>query len=54
MPQTFVRIVADMSELETDLERLANGKLSLPTVSAVSVFIDDTHIEEIPIYLEEK
>lgn len=41
-----------MSELEADLERIERGELSMPTVSAVSVFIDDKHIEEIPIFLE--
>lgn len=53
MPASHVTIVADTSELEIDLERIATGELSLPTVSAISILINDTYIEDVPVYLED-
>jgi hypothetical protein len=54
MPRLNVRIVADTSELEDDLERIRSGKLSLPTVSAVALLIDDEVFEEMPVYIGEE
>jgi hypothetical protein len=46
--------VTDMAELADDLERIKNGELSVPTVSAVKIrYRDDQTIEEVVIYLGE-
>jgi hypothetical protein len=51
MPKYCMKVIADTSELENDLERIERGELSLPTVSAIDLLIDDIHFEEMPIYL---
>jgi hypothetical protein len=39
------------SELRDDLERINNGELRLPTVSAIKLAMDDDGIEEVLVYL---
>jgi hypothetical protein len=47
-------VVSDMTELADDIERIQNGQLSTPTVSAVKVRTGDGEaIEEIVIFLGE-
>lgn len=53
MAQSSVTVVVDCSELENDIDRIERGELSLPTVSAVSLLIDDQRIEEMPVYLKD-
>lgn len=47
-----ITVVADTSELENDLERIERGELSTPTVSAITLLIDNERIEEMPVYIE--
>jgi hypothetical protein len=47
-----IEIELDTSELQSDLEKIERGELSLPTVSAVTAFVNHTYLENIPIYLE--
>ncbi len=49
-----VTLSIDASELECDLERIEDGKLELPTVSAVRYCIDGKYAGEIPIWLPEQ
>ena len=49
-----VTLSIDASELERDLERIEDGKLELPTVSAVRYCIDGKYAGEIPIWLPEQ
>ncbi len=51
--QLTVTLSLDASELERDLERIEDGELSLPTVSAVKVLIDGVFEESFPICLPE-
>lgn len=46
-----IRLVADTSELERDLDRIEAGELQLPTVSAIDLLVDDECIEECVVYL---
>ena len=48
-----VSLSLDASELERDLERIEDGELELPTVSAVRYCIDGKDAGEIPIWLPE-
>jgi hypothetical protein len=47
-----IEIELDTSELQSDLEKIERGELSLPTVSAVTAFVNQTYLEDILIYLE--
>ena len=46
-----VRLSIDASELERDLERIEDGELELPTVSAIKVSCDGVFEEQVPIWL---
>ena len=46
-----VTLSIDASELERDLERIEDGELELPTVSAVKVSCDGVFEESVPIWL---
>ncbi len=48
----FVRISLGTEELDRDIERIENGELELPTVSAVTVTINGK-TEETPVWLGE-
>jgi hypothetical protein len=48
-----VTIALDTSELQHDLERIENGELELPTVSAVRVSCEGAFDEDIPLWLPE-
>jgi hypothetical protein len=48
-----VRLLVDASELERDLERIEEGELELPTVSAVRICCDGVFDEDFPIWLPE-
>ncbi len=41
----------DMSELDADIGQLRCGELTLPTVSAVQVLVNDTTLLDVPIFL---
>jgi hypothetical protein len=45
-------LAADTTELKADFERIENGDLSTPTVSAVGILIDGNRVEDVVIYLE--
>lgn len=49
-----VTLSLDASELERDLERIENGELGLPTVSAVVLSIGTDVAEHVLIYLDEE
>ena len=49
----FVRISLGTEELDRDLDRIEDGELSLPTVSAVTISIDGMPAEEVPVWLAE-
>lgn len=42
----------DASELERDIERIEDGKLGLPTVSAIRVSVEGIFEEDVPVWLE--
>ena len=46
-----IMLSIDTSELKCDLERIEDGELELPTVSAVQYCINGKDAEEIPIWL---
>jgi hypothetical protein len=46
-----VTLSIDASELERDLERIEDGELELPTVSAVKVSWGGIFEESVPIWL---
>ncbi len=48
-----VSLSIDASELERDLERIDDGELELPTVSAVKVKCDGVFEEELVVWLPE-
>jgi hypothetical protein len=48
-----VTLSIDASELERDLERIDNGELESPTVSAVQVSCDGVFEEQVVIWLSE-
>ena len=50
--EMFVRISLGTDELDCDIERIENGELELPTVSAVTVTINGK-TEETPVWLGE-
>jgi hypothetical protein len=50
MPHTTFTILADTTELEEDLERIENGDLSTPTVSAVGIVVDGKRVDDVLIY----
>jgi hypothetical protein len=52
-PGIVVRLLVDASELERDLERIEEGELELPTVSAVRICCDGVFDEDFPIWLPE-
>ena len=52
-PGMTVTLSIDASELERDLERIEDGELELPTVSAVQVSCDGVFTESVPIWLPE-
>lgn len=49
-----LRLYLDTEELIRDMEKLEDGTLTLPTVSAVSVEIEGIGKEEVTIWLAEK
>lgn len=49
-----VTLSMDASELRRDLERIENGELELPTVSAVVLNIGPDVVEYMPIYLDKE
>ena len=53
-PGMTVTLSIDASELKRDLERIEDGKLDLPTVSAVKVSCDGVFEEQVPIWLPEQ
>ncbi len=50
--EMFVRVSFGTDELDRDIERIENGELELPTVSAVTVTINGK-TEETPVWLGE-
>lgn len=54
MATLTVKLSADMSELVRDLERIENGELSVPTVSAFALLVDGKKIKDIPVFLGEE
>ena len=46
-----ITLSVDASELERDLERIEDGELQLPTVSAVRIKCDGAFLEDLPIWL---
>ncbi len=48
-----VTLSIDASELERDLERIEDGELEFPTVSAVKVSCDGVFKESVLIWLSE-
>jgi len=50
--EMFVRISLGTDELDCDIERIENGELELPTVSAVTITINGK-TEETPVWLGE-
>jgi hypothetical protein len=49
-----VTLSIDASELKRDLERIEDGELELPTVSAVKVSCDGVFGEQVVIWLSEQ
>lgn len=52
-PSIAVMLSIDASELEHDVERIEEGELELPTVSAVRMCCDGVFDEDFPIWLPE-
>ena len=48
-----VTLSIDASELERDLERIEDGELELPTVSAVRISCEGIFQEEVAVWLPE-
>lgn len=48
-----VTLRIDAREAELDIERIENGELELPTVTAVHVSCDGIFEEDLPIWLDE-
>jgi len=48
-----VALSVDASELERDLERIEDGELKLPTVSAVRISCDGAFQEDVPVFIQE-
>jgi hypothetical protein len=52
MAQKTIVLITDMAELADDLERIKNGELTTPTVSAVKVKTGDgSTVEDVVIFL---
>jgi hypothetical protein len=49
-----VTLSIDASELKRDLERIGDGELELPTVSAFRVLCDGFFEEQVPVWLPEQ
>ena len=49
-----VTLSIDASELKRDLERIEDGELELPTVSAINVSCDGVFGEQVVIWLSEQ
>lgn len=49
-----IRISVNADELDRDLERIEDGELGLPTVSAIAIEADGIFSEEIPVYLQDE
>jgi hypothetical protein len=49
----MVTLSIDASEMGRDLERIEDGELELPTVSAVKVSCDGIFEDQVPIWLPE-
>ena len=49
-----IRISLTTDELDRDLERIEDGDLELPTVSAISIEADGIFSEEIPVFLQDE
>ncbi|MHB1952466.1 MAG: hypothetical protein ACYCOU_01860 [Sulfobacillus sp.] len=49
-----ISLSVDTSELERDIERIENGELEIPTVSAILVRCDGIFEEEMVIWLPEE
>lgn len=47
-----LRLKMDCAELMRDLERIEDGELELPTVSAVKVEVDGFFKEDVPLWLD--
>jgi uncharacterized protein (DUF111 family) len=55
MPDALlIRLGIDTQELQDDLERVANGELELPTVSALKMIVNGKAVEQVPVYLDEE
>lgn len=48
-----IHLSVDASELERDIERIENGELEVPTVSAIVICCDGVFEEGIPVWLPE-
>ena len=48
-----ISLSIDASELKQDLERIENGELELPTVSAVQICCDGIFKESVLIWIQE-
>ena len=46
-----VSLSVDASELERDVERIEDGELQVPTVSAVRISCDGDFQEDVPVWL---
>ncbi len=53
-PGMTVTLSIDASELERDVDRIREGELELPTVSAVRICIEGVSEEDVAIWLSEQ
>jgi hypothetical protein len=53
VPGIEVTLEVDASELKRDVERIENGELDLPTVSAVRICCDGIFDEDLLVWLPE-
>ena len=53
VPGIEVTLELDASELKRDVERIENGELDLPTVSAVRICCDGIFDEDLLVWLPE-
>ena len=51
MADLTVALKVDAAELIADLERIDDGQLSLPTVSAVSILANGNVLDSVPVYV---
>jgi hypothetical protein len=55
MKKTRLRLWMDISELDADMERIEEGELAAPTVSAAQIVTDEgIVVSEIVLYIDEK